>query len=59
MKYASSNNIYTKTHVQIDWSIFANYGMHGMKLLLFCIFRDFYASGMQDAKVTTQLFMPP
>ena len=41
-------------HLQIDQSIFVSYGMHAYNKL-FCIFGDFYVSGMQDAEVTKSL----
>ena len=41
------------TKTSSDRSIFAFYGTHAMNY--FCVFGDFYASGMQDAEVTKSL----
>ena len=61
MKYASFNNshnnchsnernISTKTHVQINRSIFASYGTHAMKYFASL---GIFVSGTQDEEVTT------
>ena len=63
MKYASFNkshnnchsteqNISTKTHVQINRSIFASYGTHAMK---YFVSLGIFVSGTQDAEVTKPL----
>ena len=49
-------DISTNTHVQIDQSINLCV-LRGTYHELFCIFRDFYVSGMQDAEVTKSLIL--
>ena len=47
-----TNGIFLQIHMFIFFMDldFASIGMHAMNIL-FCIFGDFYASGMQDAEV--------